>query len=312
MFNTSSPTTARNFKLLIALQAFSLGLVLFLALWWGTLIRNYSDQVRELELKLGSDITTVTDKHQRVQNMLMGESATFLFLLIASNSFLIFYTFRDYRRQKSLQAFFASVTHELRTPLTGIRLQAEAIADQTPANSPISNWTGRLMQDVSRLEGQVQRTLELARIEGGGKLMLQPVSLNKQFEKWKETSNLFNPEQIVVDIQGEAISVNADPAALSVIFRNIVENAQKYSTSNPTQLKVQFSNNSMNCIHLNPDLSSPPDHYGRLFSRGSKSQGAGVGLYLIAALMKNMNGSVQFLAQNSFETKMTFQKADQS
>ena len=95
-------------------------------------------------------------------------------LLTGLSIALVWLYLRDQRRTNSLRAFFASVTHELRTPLTSIRLQAESLADAGNA-SPLVE---RLLEDTSRLEGQVEKTLELARIEGGGELDLQPLPIH--------------------------------------------------------------------------------------------------------------------------------------
>ena len=73
-----------------------------------------------------------------------------------------------------MQAFFASVTHELRTPLTSIRLQAEAIAE----GEQRAELARRLLEDSHRLESQIDKTLELARIEGGGPLSEQAMPLH--------------------------------------------------------------------------------------------------------------------------------------
>jgi len=67
--------------------------------------------------------------------MLIGESATSLALLAVVSLLLAWLYWREHRRARAMQAFFASVTHELRTPLTSIRLQAEAIAEGSSAQS---------------------------------------------------------------------------------------------------------------------------------------------------------------------------------
>ena len=99
----------------------------------------------------------------RTQHMLHWESTTFFVLAVVSSAFLFWLYWLDMRRARSIQAFFASVTHELRTPLTSIRLQAESIAEQCDESQ--RQLVARLLEDTTRLEGQVERTLELARLE---------------------------------------------------------------------------------------------------------------------------------------------------
>ena len=86
---------------------------------------------------------------------------------------------RENRRARGMQAFFAAVTHELRTPLTSIRLQAEAIAE----GDQRVELARRLLEDSHRLESQIDKTLELARIEGGGPLAEQAIPLRGWLER---------------------------------------------------------------------------------------------------------------------------------
>src|SRR5690606_29195371 len=90
---------------------------------------------------------------------------------------------RDRKRTRSIQAFFASLTHELKTPLTSIRLQAESIADPTNDDAFKRQLVERLLADTSRLEAQVERSLELARLEGGGPVFVQGYELKNLIER---------------------------------------------------------------------------------------------------------------------------------
>ncbi len=83
------------------------------------------------------------------------------------------------QRARGTQAFFAALTHELRTPLTSVRLQTEAIA----AGEPTQELIDRLLVDTHRLESQIDKTLELARIEGGGALAEQAIRLDPWLER---------------------------------------------------------------------------------------------------------------------------------
>ena len=115
----------------------------------------------------------------RTQRMLQWESGTFLVLLLTLSGALFWYYRRDMQRARGTQAFFAALTHELRTPLTSVRLQTEAIA----AGEPTQELIERLLADTHRLESQIDKTLELARIEGGGSLAEQAIRLDPWLER---------------------------------------------------------------------------------------------------------------------------------
>jgi signal transduction histidine kinase len=287
----------RRIKLLILMQVLWAGMLLVLAIWWGTLLLQKSDEIANLQTQLGMSAHDVQHKLDRTEWMIIGESSTFVILILITNAVLIFFFLRDSKRSRSLQAFFASLTHEFRTPLTSIKLQAEALKDieDNPKHTPFLN---RLIEDVERLEGQVQKTLELARVEGGGGLQRQSISLKNylQTRVLPFYSTAQNKVSLSLDMNDDVVL--ADPSAVTIIFRNLMDNAIKYSVSMPAKLVIRGGmlngNLQVAVIHENSTANSDSKLLGKLFYRGSHSQGAGVGLYLIKTLMHKMGGEARF------------------
>ena len=160
--------------LALAIQWGATGLLIF---WWHHLLSQQAEQIFTLERQNSQLAATAQLNYEATTRMLHAEGIWFFAVIFASGGFLIWMYLRDGRRAKSLQAFFASVTHEFKTPLTSIRLQAESLADVCVEDSYQQSLTGRLLQDVNKLEAQVDRTLELARVEGGGQLLTEKMPL---------------------------------------------------------------------------------------------------------------------------------------
>lgn len=290
-------TPDRQLKLLIIIQALWAALLLVLAIWWGTLLLQKSDEIAQLQAQLGVPENIVQSRLETTERMVIGESGTFVLLILIANGVLIYFFIRDSRRSRSIQAFFASLTHEFRTPLTSIKLQAEALKDieDNPKHTP---FLDRLLEDVERLDGQVQKTLELARVEGGGGLKQEslPIKNYLQSRVFPFYSTAQNKLKLNIEMGDDVIA--ADPTAVTIIFRNLMDNAIKYSSSLPAFLSIRSGMiNGMlqvNVIHENSIPHSEPKFLGKLFYRGSNSQGAGVGLYLIKTLMEKMGGTATF------------------
>jgi signal transduction histidine kinase len=291
----------RRVKLIVTIQVIWMATLVVLILWWGTLLRQQSDEIASLQTQLGVSEPTVQARLDRTERMIAGESGTFLLLIFLLNGILIWLFIRDSRRSRSIQAFFASLTHELRTPLTSIRLQAEALKDieDDPRHQP---FITRLLEDVERLEGQVQRSLELARIEGGGQLNLEPVQLRSFVQSKILKSYIGSEARVQFQVSLAEGFVLADQAALTIIFRNMIDNAVKYSTALPARIQIQGAPTAkkyeVRVTHENSQFDADPETLGQLFERGRNSQGAGVGLYLIQTLIRKMNGDVKFSARD--------------
>src|SRR6202050_1597714 len=170
-----STVPMRRVMLLAVAAALWLSLQIVLVMWWATVIER---QARQLEALRGGDPGVAAAQWSRTRLMLVGESTTSLALLAVVSLLLAWLYWREHRRARAMQAFFASVTHELRTPLTSIRLQAEAIAE----GEQRAELAKRLLEDSHRLESQIDKTLELARIEGGGPLREQSIPLQAWIE----------------------------------------------------------------------------------------------------------------------------------
>jgi len=307
----------RRFRLLLIIQALWMTTLLVLAVWWGTLLKQQGDEIATLQTQLGVPEADVQGRLDRTLRMIEGESGTFIALILIANAVLLFFFFRDTKRSRSIEAFFASITHELRTPLTSIRLQAEALRDieDNPGHTPYLN---RLLEDVTRLEGQVQQTLELARIEGGGGLNPKPLRIRTHLQNRLLPQYELGASRIRFECNLEEAFVLADPSALAIIFRNLIDNALKYSSGAPASILIRGSAHENSYLleihHLNSNLAGLPKTPGELFERGTQSQGAGVGLYLVKTLMKRQDGSAVFNPRGTvFETRLSFkrEKGDQ-
>jgi signal transduction histidine kinase len=228
--------------------------------------------------------------------MLVGESSTFLALLLVVSLLLAWLYWREQRRARSMQAFFASVTHELRTPLTSIRLQAEAIAE----GDQRAELARRLLEDSHRLESQIEKTLELARIEGGGPLSEQELPLQSWLPRTLPGIAAAHGARLQVSAQVEPDlpPVQADAAALQLILRNLLENSVRHSQIDPVSVRLNATRQA-NFVRLEYQdnghgVAAGSGALGRLFARGRASQGAGVGLYLVRRLMQRMGGRAAF------------------
>ena len=233
----------------------------------------------------------------RTQRMLQWESGTFLVLLLTLSGALFWYYWRDMQRARGTQAFFAALTHELRTPLTSVRLQTEAIA----AGEPTQELIDRLLADTHRLESQIDKTLELARIEGGGSLAEQAIRLDplagaraarhRRARKARRRCSSVTVEPALPPVRG-------DTAALQLILRNLRGEfaAPRRSRAAAGQRDGAQAATASSCAIRDDGrgFEGDPSRLGRLFQRGGASRGTGVGLYLVRVLMERMGGGVEF------------------
>jgi signal transduction histidine kinase len=291
-----STVPMRRTLVLAVAAAIWLSLQIVLVVWWATVIERQARQIVALEALRGGSAGLADAQWSRTQLMLVGESSSSLALLLAVSLLLAWLYWREHQRARSMQAFFASVTHELRTPLTSIRLQAEAIAEGGQG----LELARRLLEDSHRLESQIDKTLELARIEGGGPLREQSIPL----QAWlaRALADIAQGHGAALDVAAQLDAtlppIQADAGAVQMILRNLVENSVRHARVNPVgvrlsaaarggQVLLEYQDNGQGVV-------AGTGRLGRLFGRGPHSSGAGVGLYLVRRLMQRMGGRAKF------------------
>jgi signal transduction histidine kinase len=286
--------TPRWFYLLIAFVAL---LVFALGVWWIYLLTVFASM-------LG-------DEQSHVLNMLKWEGTTFLVLLVGCGGSIAVLYWRDLKKTRALQGLFASLTHELKTPLASMRLQAEVIrdliADESHDHAQLTALTTRLIQDTTKFEHELDKGLQLSRVEGDGTLTLTPVDLARFLKK------LAGRHEVSVDIHGSGM-VLADELALTMVFRNLFENTLRH---NPTahKITIEFRQEGDNvlCIYDDhgPEFSGNRQQLGELFYKHDSKKGTGIGLYLVKQLMKAQHGKLHFSASGSLVFYLHFLRAEE-
>lgn len=302
---------ARQSRLVAVLAGVWLIIILVLAAWWASIIVRQSGQIAELGLATGVSTAAVNAELAVTHRMVFWELSTFLLLLLTLSAALFWFYWRDMQRARATQAFFAALTHELRTPLTSVRLQTEAIAEGEPNPELVE----RLLADTHRLESQIDKTLELARIEGGGSLAEQAIRLDSWLERVLRSIAAIHGEQTQLEIAVEPglPPIRGDTAAVQMILRNLVENSVRHGDRDSVRIDVAARRTAAGIeLRYRDNGRGPgdsPAKLGRLFQRGGSSSGTGVGLYLVRVLMDRMGGKVGFARaeDGGFEARLTFQ-----
>src|SRR5438045_4768548 len=177
--------------------------------------------------------------------------SSFIFILIVMLCFA--YTLVTLVRQKKLSDmksdFINNMTHELKTPIATISVAADALRDTAPAagEAQIKYYSGIIRQENERMNAQVERVLQLARLDKK-EMQLDKESINihelihraaATFSMQVEKSN----GTLTEELQAEQPVIVADPLHISNVIHNLLDNAKKYSAEIPV-IKIKTWNDS--------------------------------------------------------------------
>ena len=187
------------------------------------------------------------------------------------------------------------VSHELRSPITRMKLSLEFI--------PEVDKKENLQKDLETIEAMITEILETERLkEGYGKLALENHNIVKimkdvgnEYEnktpglKWVST-----PEKTLLNI---------DAGRIRIVFKNLLDNAFKYSRadSNPVEISIRTDDDVTIVKIIDDGPGIPEEDISQLFepfyrvdrSRSKKTGGYGLGLSLSKKIMDAHGGEIE-------------------
>jgi len=210
------------------------------------------------------------------------------------------------RVMQEQESFLALVSHQFKTPLASLQLSLETMAMRPLSPEHSRALIDRMLADLARMEGMVTQILESMRLERGRiELRKEPVDLGGAVARvvagFEERAG---KDRIVVSSDIEAgLQVLADPLALDVILRNLLENALAavapvgggtiVFTGRRTRGEIELAVRDSGVGFRPGDAARLFQKFSRLHPGGGGSHfGTGLGLYIVGRLMQLAGGRV--------------------
>ena len=136
------------------------------------------------------------------------------------------------RTEEIRNDFVANVSHELKTPVGAISLLSEAIDGAAEDEEAVRRFARRMHRESNRLSALVQDIIELSRLQGTNVVHEgRPVDLNSVIAEAVDRNKLPAESKNIEIVVGGHVdaSVYGDRDLLMTAFRNLIDNAIRYS-----------------------------------------------------------------------------------
>ncbi len=219
----------------------------------------------------------------------------------------------EMRLNQSQRAFLDAVTHELKTPLSSFRLGLETLGRHELAREQRSEFLGRMSEDLDRLESTVAQVLAAARAEEGSRTRDRRESVDLQSLLAANVEDLrarhgLDAEAVVL-VAGGPVGVRGDAAELGLVFRNLLENAFKYS-GDPVRIHVGIEDARDGRVRVaisDQGIGIPGHELERIFQRFYRAgrdvqrqvAGLGLGLFVVRTLLRKHGGRIVALSEGA-------------
>jgi len=213
--------------------------------------------------------------------------------------------------QKTLQLvrmqnnFISNFTHELKTPVTSLQLYLQTFSMHRLSREDQLKYIGYMLADVRRLTGNINRMLDLAKLESksymGEFVVCDLVKMVKCF--LEENAHLFKDCRIHVRHPvGKAVYQRINRHLFEMLLMNILTNAIKYRTDRTPEVEiviekkrrkiyVRFTDNGMGF-----DRREVKKIFRKFYQIGRSenmtAKGSGLGLHLVQNIARLHRGRV--------------------
>lgn len=218
---------------------------------------------------------------------------------------------------ESHENFIADASHQLKTPLAILRGELDVFRSKPRSEAEMRAFTESASQELEHLSRLLDDLLTLAKIDAGaGSLILRKVRLDEvlldviaRFEvlaQRKHISIRFDLDDRTLGESEDDFLVEGDPDLLQSMFRNLVDNAIKYSPdSSPVEVKL-VNEASQVVAHIRDHGDPiPPDVANKLFQRYERGNlrvsgvsGTGLGLTIAKRIAEMHGGNISILQDN--------------
>jgi signal transduction histidine kinase len=234
----------------------------------------------------------------------LGIGTTFLVLVLVGVVLYLILSIKEINLNQRQSNFIDSVTHELKSPIAALKLYVQTLDRHTMDDQQRAGFYGFMLKDLERLDDLINHMLEAARLD------LKPVEaevvdveLSSVLRNCAETAcQRYRLPQETVRLDVSPAIVRGRPIDVEMVFRNLVDNAIKYSGDTPSVEVLSHTNGRGSVVTRitdnGPGIPAKLRRkiFGRFVRLGNELErsktGTGLGLFIVRTLVRRMRGSI--------------------
>jgi signal transduction histidine kinase len=197
---------------------------------------------------------------------------------------------------KNQEDFVSNASHELRTPLTVMIGESDYLLNHERKEEEYINHISRLVTDLKKLNALLNSLLELAQINKDKSIPLSSIRIDETFySAVHQVKTKYKGRKIIPNIQypenENDLLVNGNSGLLEIAFKNLLENACKFS-SDDVIIEFIILDKFIKIIISDKGIGIPSNELDSIylpFKRASNVKfigGFGIGLSLVSKIIE--------------------------
>ena len=290
--------------------------------WWLLLFRknkeNIADKFEIVKLQMKADKTYVDEKqfeqtpqykslihkYDRQKKMIWGEGSI-IFLGLLGGVWFINWSFKkEASLSNQRRNFLLSITHELKSPIASIQLVLQTFQKRKLDQKQTEMLLTSANKEADRLNELVNNLLLSAKLETAYEPFIEEINVTHLLNDIIAKMKIRFPKAVFHLDKNEVPILRGDNQGLISVFTNLFENAVKYSPNLPfIHVKYRYDHNNFIFDISDNGLGVTPTEKKKVFEKfyrvgneeTRKTKGTGLGLYIVAQIVKAHNGTIQLI-----------------
>ena len=243
-------------------------------------------------------------EHASVYWTLLAVGAAFLVVILGGTIMYLVLSVKAINLNQRQSNFVDSVTHELKSPIASLKLYLQTMSKRQVSEEERDHFVRYMLEDVERLDELISHLLEAGNVDRVvNPSPLQTIAVDTLLNEIVESVLVrYKLESDTVKLDLQACEMVGRRVDLDMIFRNLIDNAVKYSSRDP-EINVRLAS-AQGKIVVTIEDNGPgipkamrKKVFGRFVRLGSelerKTPGTGLGLYIVKTLVARLGGSVK-------------------
>ena len=220
---------------------------------------------------------------------------------------------------KQVKDMIGNLTHEFITPISSISLAGNMILNRSlkSGDQTTVNLVTAIKEENKKLQGQVDRLLQLAAVENSGfDYNKQPMDIHLIIDDALQAMSFQlkqNEAEVKRNYKATSSVVLADALHMNDVFINLLSNSIKYSVEKPLiHIGTRNINEKIEITVTDNGIGIPNKEFKRIFEKYYRistgdihtTKGFGIGLYYVKTVIKAHQGAIK--VQSEYQKGSTF------
>lgn len=238
--------------------------------------------------------------------------SAFLTLLLAGVIIYLVVSIKVLNLNALQSSFMDSMTHELKTPIASLKLYLQTISRYGLSVHEEKAFLTHMMEDVERLDRLISQVVRAGQLGAGLKIAGSPEAFLLSELLQEIVQEMVNrhqkPDSCVQLLISEEEKITSSRILLEIIFRNLIDNALKYSGEEPLiRISVrQTRDGKMVAQVMDNGPGIPRNLQKKVFNRFYRigrelersQKGTGLGLYIVKMCVQQLHGEIRVINNN--------------